>query len=69
MTSTCFLTCHASLAILPIYKESLSLLTDFYELTMAYSYWKVGIANRKAMFSMFLREHPFQGGCTVAANL
>ncbi len=57
------------MATLPIYKESLSLLTDLYELTMAYSYWKVGIAKREAAFGVFFREHPFQGGYTVAAGL
>ena len=53
----------------PIYRESLSLLTDLYELTMAYSYWKAGIAEREAVFGVFFREHPFQGGYTVAAGL
>ncbi len=57
------------MSTLPIYKESLSLLTDLYELTMAYSYWKAGIAEREAVFVVYFREHPFQGGYTVAAGL
>ncbi len=52
-----------------IYKESLSLLTDLYEITMAYAYWRAGIAEREAVFSVLFREHPFQGGYTVAAGL
>ena len=52
-----------------IYRDSLSLLTDLYEITMAYSYWKAGIADREAVFVMSFREHPFRGGYTVAAGL
>ncbi len=54
---------------LRIYRDSLSLLTDLYELTMAYSYWKAGIADRQAVFCVFFREHPFRGGYTIAAGL
>ena len=52
-----------------IYSGSLSLLTDLYELTVAYGYWKTGTANREAAFSVSFRHHPFQGGYTVAAGL
>ena len=52
-----------------IYRDSLSLLTDLYEITMAYSYWKAGIADREAVFVMSFREHPFRGGYTIAAGL
>ena len=31
--------------------ESLALLTDLYQLTMAYGYWKVGRADREARVS------------------
>ncbi len=57
------------MATLPIYRASLSLLTDLYELTMAYSYWKTGIAEREAVFGLFFRKHPFGGGYTIAAGL
>jgi len=57
------------MATLPIYRQSLALLSDLYELTMAYSYWKAGITERQAVFGVFFREHPFQGGYTVAAGL
>ena len=35
-----------------IYADSLSLLTDLYQLTMAYGYWKAGIAERQAVFTI-----------------
>ncbi len=52
-----------------VYKPALGLLTDLYELTMAYGYWKTGIQDRPAVFHLFFREHPFGGGFTVAAGL
>ncbi len=45
-----------------------ALFTDFYELTMAQGYWKEGM-NRPAVFDMFFRRHPFQGGFSVFAGL
>lgn len=52
-----------------IYRESLALLTDFYELTMAYGYWKMGMADREAVFQLFFRRKPFQGEFAIAAGL
>ncbi|MES2121160.1 MAG: nicotinate phosphoribosyltransferase [Chlamydiota bacterium] len=52
-----------------IYSGSLTLLTDLYELTMAYGYWKLGIAERESVFHLFFRRKPFQGGFAVAAGL
>jgi len=34
-----------------IYATSLALLTDLYQLTMAYGYWKTGRADREAVLS------------------
>ena len=45
------------------------LLTDFYQLTMAYGYWKAGTANLEAVFHLFFRKHPFAGGFTLAGGL
>ncbi len=52
-----------------VYRTSLALLTDLYELTMAYGYWKLGRAERSAVFHLFFRETPFQGGYAVVAGL
>ena len=52
-----------------IYKSSLALLTDLYELTMAYGYWKLGMMERQASFSMFFRRRPFEGNYAIAAGL
>ena len=52
-----------------IYRDSLSLLTDFYQLTMAYAYWKEGIADRQSVFNLFFRSNPFNGGYTICCGL
>src|SRR5258705_13773348 len=46
-----------------------ALLTDLYQLTMAYGYWKSGRAEREAVFHLFFRQAPFQSGFTIAAGL
>lgn len=45
------------------------LLTDLYELTMSFGYWKWGVAEREAVFHHFFREQPFGNGFAVAAGL
>lgn len=52
-----------------VYGQSLSLLTDLYQLTMSYGYWKAGLANKEAVFHLFFRRTPFHGGFTIAAGL
>jgi nicotinate phosphoribosyltransferase len=52
-----------------IHVPSLALLTDLYELTMAYGYWKAGIAEKEAAFTLSFRQSPFQGGFTLACGL
>lgn len=54
---------------LAAYGGSLALLTDLYQLTMAYGYWKTNLYEREAAFHLFFRRHPFKGGYTVACGL
>ncbi|HEV7920511.1 MAG TPA: nicotinate phosphoribosyltransferase [Thermoanaerobaculia bacterium] len=48
---------------------SFALLTDLYELTMAYGYWRGGKARDEAVFHLFFRKEPFGGGYAIAAGL
>ncbi len=56
-----------------IYRENLSLLTDLYQVTMAYAAWKNGIAEGShqtmAAFDLYFRSHPFKGGYAVLCGL
>jgi nicotinate phosphoribosyltransferase len=46
-----------------------ALLTDLYQLTMAYGYWKTGKADQEAVFHLLFRKQPFNGGFTLACGL
>lgn len=48
---------------------SAALLTDLYQLTMAYGYWRSSKANRQAVFHLYFRKNPFGGGYAIAAGL
>ena len=48
---------------------SLALLTDLYELTMAYAYWRTGKHRDEAVFHLFFRTAPFGSGFAIAAGL
>ena len=52
-----------------IYRSSLALLTDFYQLTMTYGYWKKNIHNKEACFNVFFRERLFKSGYAVFCGL
>ena len=52
-----------------LYRPSLALLTDLYELTMAAAAWKSGIEGVESVFTASFRKNPFQSGFTVAAGL
>lgn len=45
------------------------LLTDLYQFTMAYAYWRAGRHRETAVFELFFRENPFGGGFTLFAGL
>jgi nicotinate phosphoribosyltransferase len=51
------------------YQTNLSLLTDLYQLTMAYGYWKTGSAENEAVFHLFYRKNPFGGNYAIACGL
>ncbi|MGB6223182.1 nicotinate phosphoribosyltransferase [Haloferula sp.] len=44
------------------------LLTDLYQLTMGYGYWKCGLAEREAVFHLFYRRAPFGGDAAIVAG-
>jgi nicotinate phosphoribosyltransferase len=52
-----------------LYTPSLSLLTDLYQVTMAYGYWQQGMQDREAVFHLYFRRPPFDGGYAVCAGL
>ncbi len=52
-----------------LYRPPLALLTDLYQLTMAYGYWKLHRADEEAVFHLYFRKAPFAGGYAVAAGL
>ncbi len=52
-----------------LYSDSLGLLTDLYELMMAYGYWKQGIADRQSIFQLFFRRNPFNASFAICAGM
>ncbi|MCI8294806.1 MAG: nicotinate phosphoribosyltransferase [Lachnospiraceae bacterium] len=50
-------------------QRNLTLLTDFYELTMMQGYFKEKAANETVIFDMFYRTNPFGNGFAVCAGL
>ena len=48
---------------------NLSMLTDFYELTMANGFIENGISDREACFDMFFRKVPDNGGFAIMAGI
>jgi nicotinate phosphoribosyltransferase len=52
-----------------VYRPSLALSTDLYQLTMAQAYRHAGRAEEEAVFHLFFRRNPFGGGFAVACGL
>ncbi len=50
-------------------KDNLTMLTDFYEITMANGFFKTGNAERIVYFDMFFRRVPDDGGFAVMAGV
>ncbi len=50
-------------------KTNLTMLCDFYELTMGNGYFQTGLADRICYFDVFYRSVPDQGGFAIAAGL
>ena len=49
--------------------ENKTLMTDFYELTMAQTYFNEGKKDEVAYFDIFFRQNPFNGGYTISGGL
>lgn len=45
------------------------MLTDLYQLTMAYAYWKSGVHDTETCFHAYFRGNPFGGSFSVACGL
>src|SRR5689334_1889664 len=45
------------------------LLTDLYQLTMAYGYWKLNMHQRNAAFHLIYRKHLFKGNYALCCGL
>ena len=50
-------------------EDNLTLLTDFYELTMSNGYFEQGYGDQVAVFDMFFRKIPDGGGFAICAGL
>lgn len=52
-----------------LYRPSLALLNDLYQLTMAYGYWKSNRMDMEAVFHLSFRKNPFEGGYAISCGL
>lgn len=52
-----------------LYGRAPALLTDLYQLTMAYAHWCNGTGEREAVFHLFFRQAPFDNGFALACGV
>lgn len=52
-----------------LYGRAPALLTDLYQLTMAYAHWYSGMHEREAVFHLFFRGAPFDNGFAIACGI
>lgn len=50
-------------------ERNITLIMDFYELTMSYNYFKLGKQDQIVYFDMFYRKNPDNGGMVIFAGL
>ena len=50
-------------------ERNLTMLTDYYELTMANGYFELGLQDKRAVFDMFFRTIPDDAGFAIFAGL
>ncbi|MDU6792168.1 MAG: nicotinate phosphoribosyltransferase, partial [Anaerococcus sp.] len=50
-------------------RRNLSMLSDFYEFTMAYGYFESGMKDTIAVFDAFFRKNPDEGGFSIFSGL
>ncbi|KAI2652325.1 Nicotinate phosphoribosyltransferase [Labeo rohita] len=62
-------TCEENEALSSVLNQVPPLLTDLYQFTMAYAYWRAGRHNEPAVFELFFRDNPFGGGFSLFAGL
>ena len=49
--------------------KNFTMMTDFYELTMAQTYFEKNEQNKKVYFDIFFRQNPFNGGYSISGGL
>ena len=49
--------------------QNISIMTDFYQLSMANALFQVGKSEQEAIFNLFFRKIPFRGGFAISAGL
>ena len=69
LPSSCDLSQHANADLRPLNPLIVPMLTDLYNITMAYGHWLHGRADVQATFELYFRKNPFGGEYTVFAGL